>query len=169
MIKKLLPLLDKARKSNYYLWLLNVILKRVVPFNKPHGLTITEIYDDGFKILLPFKRKNLNHVNGIHACGLATLSEYASGLALMMNLASDDFRLIMKNMSMTYHYQAKADVFITSRFNKTWMESNIFSPLKSSDRVFIEVPTEVHDVQQNLICTGIIQWQVKKWESVKTK
>lgn len=168
MMKKLLPLLAKARKSKFYLRLLNVVLRRVIPFNKPHGLKIVEVYDDGFRILLPYKRKNLNHVNGIHACALATLAEYASGLALMTNLASDDYRLIMKTMSMTYHYQAKTDVFITARFNKSWMEANVFFPLKNSDRVLPEVNTEVHDVQQNLICTGIIEWQVKKWNSVKT-
>lgn len=168
-MKKLLRLIDKARKSKFYLKLLNVVLSQAVPFNKPHGLLIKEMYDDGFRILLPFKRRNLNHIKGIHACALATLAEFASGLTLMMNLASDEYRLIMKSMSMTYHYQARTDVVVSIRLSKEWMDSTIFSNLKNADSVLAEVKADVYDVQQNLVCTGIINWQVKKWQSVKTK
>ncbi len=168
-MKKLLSLLRKAKKSKFYLWLLNAALWRIIPFNKPHGLRITEIYGDGFKIFLPYKRKNLNHIHGIHACALATLVEYASGLSLVMNLASDDYRLIMKNLSMSYHYQAKTDVFVSIRLNKEWMSTNLFSTLENADRVFADVHAEVYDVQQNLVCSGIINWQIKKWQHVKTK
>ncbi len=168
-MKRLLALIEKARHSKLYLRLLNFLLHRTIPFNKPHGLLIREIYDDGFKIILPYKRKNLNHINGIHACALATLAEYASGITLMLNLASDDYRLIMKNISMTYHYQAKADVFVTLTLKKEWMNERIFLPLKNGDSIFTEVNVDVYDTNQNHICTGLINWQIKKWEKVKTK
>lgn len=84
-MNKLFSLIEKAKHSKLYLKILNVMLARSIPFNKPHGFTIKEIYDDGFKISLPYKRKNLNHIKGIHACALATLAEYTSGLTLMLN------------------------------------------------------------------------------------
>jgi len=166
---RLIALIAKAKSSKFYLWLLNRVLSRSVPFNKTHGLQIVEIYDDGFKIFLPFKKNNLNHINGIHACALATLAEYISGLTLMMNLASDDFRLVMKSMTMTYHYQAKSDVFVSLRLNKEWMSANIFNSIEKEVSVFVDVISEVFDVQQNHICTGTTNWQIKKWEAVRTK
>jgi acyl-coenzyme A thioesterase PaaI-like protein len=166
---RLIALIARAKNSKFYLWLLNRVLSRSVPFNKPHGLKIIEIYDDGFKIFLPYRKGNLNHINGIHACALATLSEYISGLTLMMNLSSDDYRLVMKSMTMTYHYQAKCDVVVSLRLNKEWMHENILKFFDKDVSVFVDVTSEVYDVQQNLVCTGTTNWQIKKWEAVKTK
>lgn len=145
------------------------MLGRAIPFNKPHGLKIIEVYDDGFKISLPYKRKNLNHIKGIHACALATLTEYTSGLTLMQNLASGDYRLIMKNISMIYHFQAKTDVIVSLHLSKEWMNTVVFIPLKTSGSIFTEVNAEVYDSNQNHICSGVINWQIKKWEKVITK
>ena len=86
----------------------------------------------------------------------------------MLNLASGDYRLIMKNISMTYHYQAKTDVLVSLNLNKEWMETTVFSPLKNADSIFTEVKVEVYDSLQNHICTGLVNWQIKKWEKVKT-
>lgn len=145
------------------------MLGRAIPFNKPHGLKIIEVYDDGFKISLPYKRKNLNHIKGIHACALATLTEYTSGLTLMQNLASGDYRLIMKNISMIYHFQAKTDVIVSLHLSKEWMNTVVFIPLKTSGSILTEVNAEVYDSNQNHICSGVINWQIKKWEKVITK
>jgi hypothetical protein len=116
---------------------------------------------------LPFRRKNLNHLKGIHACALATLAEYSSGISLLTTIGNN-FRLIMKNISVTYHYQAKMDVITTLKLDKHLVEEKIMTPLLSSDAVLFENTIEVYDLMTNHICTAVVQWQIKKWEKVKT-
>ncbi|MBL0097002.1 MAG: DUF4442 domain-containing protein [Bacteroidetes bacterium] len=75
-------LLEKAKTSGFYKWLFNIVLWRTIPFNQPHRLKVEQVKGDALLISIPFIRKNKNHINGIHACALATLCEYISGLSL---------------------------------------------------------------------------------------
>ena len=63
---------QKATNSKFYLWLLNQGLSYMIPFNKPHGFKIVKISEEKIRTKLPYKRKNLNHIKGIHACAMAT-------------------------------------------------------------------------------------------------
>ncbi|GIL23375.1 MAG: hypothetical protein BroJett042_18880 [Bacteroidota bacterium] len=80
-------ILIKARYSGFYRWLLNIALDRMVPFNKPHGFKVIELEEYRLKTSLPYKRRNFNHIRGLHACGLATLSEFTTGFLLLSALA----------------------------------------------------------------------------------
>ena len=168
-MKKLLILLERARKSSFQRRILDFALSRAIPFNAPHGFRILEVYEDGIKILLPYKRKNLNHLKGIHACALATLSEFTAGITLAKLSGTDSYRLIMKDLLMVYHYQAKEDVIAELHFSAEDFKNKITSPLITLDAVFIEIVVELFDVKKNHISTGKVNWQIKKWENVKTK
>ena len=115
------------------------------------------------------KRKNQNHIKGIHACALATVCEYITGITLASCISEKEFRIILKNISMTYHYQAKMKVQATFSLSKEFIQSEIMEQLKTSDSIFKGLKVELHDIQNNHICTGLINWQIKKWEKVKTK
>src|SRR5688572_29492751 len=99
-MKQLLFIFRKAKRSSFFRWLLNLLLGYAIPFNKPHRIRITAIHDDGVSVRLPYRRRNLNHLKGIHACALATTAEYTSGIALLTAIGTD-YRLIMKNLSVT--------------------------------------------------------------------
>jgi hypothetical protein len=43
--------IERAKHSRFYLWLLNVGLLRMIPFNKPHGFRIIEIGTYDIKLL----------------------------------------------------------------------------------------------------------------------
>jgi len=165
-MNQLLFIFKKAKHSSFFLWLLNRALWYAIPFNKPHRIKITAVHDDGVSIRLPFRKKNFNHLKGIHACALATMAEYTSGISLLTTIGTN-FRLIMKNISVTYHYQAKMDVITTMKLEKNLLQEKILTPLLSDDAVFFENTVEVYDLMTNHICTAIVQWQVKKWEKVK--
>ena len=168
-MNKLNRLIAKTRNSSFYLWLLNLVAKHVVPFNKPHSFTIKHITDQSIVIELPYKKANLNHVKGIHACALATLCEYCTGVVLLSSTDASLYRIMLKNINMTYHYQAKSTVHAKFELTKDWIEANIISPLKNTEAVFSEFKIEVYDIGNNHICTGIINWQIKSWKNVKTK
>ncbi|MFN8144190.1 MAG: DUF4442 domain-containing protein [Bacteroidia bacterium] len=168
-MKRLLFLLDKSRTSSLHRRLLNFALARAIPFNAPHGFKVLEVFDDGIKILLPYKRRNQNHLKGIHACALATLTEFCAGITLAKKVGADSFRLIMKDLSMVYHYQAREHVVAELHIPDQEYQQKVFSPLQTQDAIFIELIVEVNDIKGNHISTGKVNWQIKKWDKVKTK
>ncbi len=166
---KLNSLVQKAKTSKFYLWLLNMVLLRTVPFNKPHNLKVTHIGDEEITVTAYNIKSNRNHINGIHACLLATLCEYASGLSLLLHLSPKDYRIILKTIHMTYHYQAKTDVNVVFKLTKQQVETDFITPLKSTDAMFHEFKVDVYDLENHHICTGLINWQIKAWKSVKLR
>ena len=161
--------IEKARKSNFQLWILNTFIGKFIPFNGPHKFRIVEIMDDGFEIEMPYIKKNLNHLKGLHACGLATLSELTAGLTLIRKLDFKEYRLIMQELKMDYYYQAKMPVRARYELSNDFIQSTVKGPLENEDSVFVELKTEVYDKEKNHICTATTKWQMKKWTSVKTK
>lgn len=159
--------LEKARYSKFNLWILNTLLLRVVPFNKPHNIRVLEIGDDFITVKAKHKRNNLNHVGGMHACLLATLCEYASGLGLLRNLNPNEYRLLMRSLSMTYHQQAKEEVFATFSINQEMMDKHILDPLSQQESIFREFIVEAYTRDKTSICTAKINWQIKSWKAVR--
>lgn len=161
--------LTKASKSAIRLWLLNRIMWRVVPFNKPHAIKIVDIQENSLQIRLPYKKNNFNHIKGIHACALATLSEYITGLSLLRFIKSKDYRLIMKSIKMDYFYQAKQDVIATFEIDKDSFFKKLNADLEKEDSALIPLVVEVFDTEKNHICTGNVDWHIKPWKKVRTK
>jgi len=166
---KLQTLVNKAKHSTFYLWMLNMVLLRTVPFNKPHKIKVIHIGEDELTMCVQNIGPNRNHIKGIHACLLATLCEYVSGLSLLINFSPKEYRIILKTIHMTYHYQAKTAVQVKFKISKQQIEEEILNPLKTQEAVFKEFPVEVYDTENNHICTGLINWQIKAWKNVKMK
>jgi len=161
--------INSAKASRFGMFKLNLGLFYVIPFNKPHRIKIIEIQDDFVKTRIPYSRKNFNHIKGIHACGMATSAEFASGFFLLSKLGSKKYRLIMESLEMKYHYQAKTDIVATFSATEQWLNEMIFEPLKNSDSVLVRCEINLHDNQNNHVATGYTNWQIKEWSKVKTK
>ncbi len=159
---------EKAKDSSFQRWMLNKGLSAKIPFNSPHKFSIDAISENGLIISIPFIRRNKNHIGGIHACALATLCEYITGLCISRKFSPDEYRIILKEIKITYHYQAKMQVNTHFELNQN-LASEILNELKSADAIFSSFYVEVYDAEKNHICTGSIQWQIKLKSSVKTK
>lgn len=162
-------LIQRSRTSVLSRTWLNALLRWKIPFNQPHGFRLEPLRDGGIKVHIPYWRINRNHIKGIHACALATAAEYCSGLALLEHLDAAKYRLIMKSLHMDYHYQAKAKAYAVFAPTGEEIAQQVIGPLKSSDAVLYTARVELHDVKQNHLATGLIIWQVKAWEKVRTK
>jgi acyl-coenzyme A thioesterase PaaI-like protein len=162
-------LLVKAQDSGFYRWLLNLALDRMIPFNKPHGFKVVEIGAYRLKTLIPYSRKNFNHIRGLHACALATISEFTTGFLLVSKLDAKKFRLIMQRLEMDYHYQGKMDAYAEFSISEQWMETNIYHPLQANESVVVNCEVRIHDAKGNHLTTGHVHWQIKDWNKVKTK
>lgn len=165
----LLEAVEKAKTSAFRLWILNLFFERFVPFNLPHKFRITEIGDNHVKTKLPYRRKNLNHVKGLHACALATLTEMTSGFLLAVKLDPKKFRLILRKLEIDYLYQGKMDAVCDFTITPEWMKVNIHDPLSRADSVDIVAEVKIFDVKGNQLTSGKAHWQVKDWAKVRTK
>jgi acyl-coenzyme A thioesterase PaaI-like protein len=144
-------LLQKAQHSALYRRLLNIALSRIIPFNAPHHPRIEKITDDGIEISLPYIRKNLNHLKGLHACALAALSEYACGLTLIKNFHAGEYRLIMKELQMTYHYQGREAAITRFSIPKD-VNAAIKDTLTREESVFRSFEIDTYDISGNHRC-----------------
>ncbi len=158
-----------AKRSKFGLFKLNFGLGFLIPFNRPHGIKIVSIQEDAVKTVIPYKRKNFNHIRGIHACGMATAAEFSSGFLLLTKLGSKKYRLIMESLEMKYHYQAKTTVFAEFRVTESWLSEKIYEPLRHADSILLKCEIELHDSLGNHVATGYTNWQLKLWTKVKTK
>jgi acyl-coenzyme A thioesterase PaaI-like protein len=161
--------LEKAKHSAFYLRILNWSLDRMIPFNKPHGFRILEIGEHHLKTLIPYRKKNFNHIRGLHACALATISEFTTGFLLVSKLDAKKYRLIMQRLEMDYHYQGKMDATAEFEAPEGWLASAIYEPLKNRDAVVVVCEVKIHDRNGNHLTTGKVHWQIKNWDKVKTK
>ncbi|HTO17076.1 MAG TPA: DUF4442 domain-containing protein [Edaphocola sp.] len=166
-MKKLHFLFEKAKKSNFYKWLLNRVLWKVVPFNNSHKLRIVKVADDEIKIEAPYIKNNKNHLNGLHACVLATLCEYTIGLNLMLHIDPKKYRLIMKSIKMEYHFQAKGSVIAKWGINMQEIDE-MLNQLDTEGLLLKTFIIQLNDLENNHICTGNVEWQIKEWKQVKT-
>jgi acyl-coenzyme A thioesterase PaaI-like protein len=162
-------IIKKARSSSFYLKMLNYGLNHTIPFNKPHGIKVIEIDDHHIKTFIPYKKRNFNHIRGVHACALATLSEFTTGFLLISRLDSKKYRIIMKALYMDYFWQAKKHVYASFEISDQWLEENVYKPLESEEAVLVKCTVETRDEDDNLLATGNIHWHIKPWEKVRTK
>jgi len=168
-MKQLLSIFKKAQNSGFYLWLLNFLLGRGIPSNKPHNLKIMKITGNSVEIKLPYMRKNLNHLKGLHACGLATLAEYSSGLLLMSNLDPAKYRLIMQSLEMNYFKQGKKTAIVKLSFEIDELQQKVILPLQENEAINFRQEVMIHDIENMHLCTAHVNWQIKDWSKVRMK
>lgn len=162
-------LLEKAKTSGFWLWVLNLALNRIIPFNQPHGFKILEVGDHFIRTFLPYKRKNKNHIGGLHACALATLSEFTTGALLLTELNPQKYRLILKTIEVNYHYQGKMDAFAKYTISPEKLKQKVFIPLETNESVILPCEISIFDKKGNELTTAKVFWQIKEWGKVKTK
>jgi acyl-coenzyme A thioesterase PaaI-like protein len=161
--------IEKAKHSNFHLWVLNFALNRIIPFNKAHDFNIEKVGNRYVKTKLPFQKSNLNHIKGLHACALATLSEFSTGIVLLSSLDPKKYRIILKKLEMDYHYQGKMDAFAEFELSEEWLNSKVIEPLQNLDAVDVVCVVKIYDKSGNHLTTGNVNWQIKDWTKVKTK
>lgn len=161
--------IKKARDNKMRLWLLNKILYRAIPFNKPHKFYIRDIGEDHVEVTLPYRKRNLNHIKGLHACAMATLAEYATGFLLLTKLNPKEYRIIMKRIEMDYHYQGKMEAYCRFELSDDDIKARLLEPLKTEEAITIKCEPKIYDKEGNHLATGHVYWQVKSWQKVRTK
>lgn len=162
-------LFKQAQHSRFKKWVLNLALNRMIPFNKPHGFRVLEISDQEVKTFIPYQKNNFNHIKGLHATALATLSEFTTGLMLLSILGTKDYRIILQRLDIEYHYQGKMAATASFKVGDEWLNEKVYRPLKQQDSVIVPCPVMVHDIEGNQLSGATIYWHLKPWKKVATK
>ncbi|THB75992.1 MAG: DUF4442 domain-containing protein [Desulfobulbaceae bacterium] len=162
------PLATKATYSPFWLRVLNILLGRVIPFNRPHGFRLAHIEPNKIRTTAPYRRKNHNHIRGIHACAIATVAEFSAGFLLLTTLDPQRFRLIMSKLEIDYLYQAKAQVYSESAVEQKILDQKVVEPLNHQESVSITIKSQVTDVSGNTVAVAHTTWQIKRWDRVRT-
>ena len=166
-MKQLEHILSKAYLSKFWLWILNKGLNRVIPFNAPHQFYIEKIDLNHIQVKIPFIKKNLNHLKGIHACALATASEYACGFLLISRMSPSNYRLIMRSMHVDYIKQGKEDLFVNFNLSESQIEE-IKKRLSESNQCLEILEVETRNLKGDLISVAKLEWQLKAWNFVNS-
>lgn len=167
-MKALVSLFEKAKRSRFHLWLLNRGALRMIPFNNQHGFIIKSISDESLETSAPYKKRNFNHLKGIHACGLATIGELSAGMLLLSIFDPSKYRLIMSHLEVTYHYQAKMPTLSRSTMPKA-EQTELLEKLNAGEVIMKKMASELYDTDNNHVATVHTTWQLKPWAKVKTK
>jgi acyl-coenzyme A thioesterase PaaI-like protein len=166
---KLDGLMRSAKASKWGLMKFNFIMHRVIPFNHPHKIKVSHLDDNVLRSELPYMRKNLNHLKGIHACAIATLAEYTSGLFLLSKASSSKYRLIMKTLRVEYSYQGRTALTAEFGMTEAELEAKIWAPLKKEGVLLETFEIKVLDAEKNLVAIAYVDWQIKEWNKTKLK
>ena len=164
------PLLKKAATSKFQLKKTNFLFSIGIPFNKPHKVTIQSLSETEVKCYLPYIKRNFNHLRGIHAAALATVGEYAAGLAMAQHFNSSHYRLIMTKLDVEYFNQARQAVVASASFSSDdW--ARLEEALKVEESVVFTLSSQLHNAEligkNDHLATVTTQWQLKPWAKIK--
>lgn len=146
---------------------LSVLLYHVVPFNRPHRVSLHSIGDTSIEVKIPLRRANMNHLRGMHACALATAGEYSTGLLLLRKIDPLEYRLIMKNISVSYTRQARSRVIARAELPDERLRADILQPLEAGKEVDVTLLSVLTDTEGREVCSASVSWQIKSWSAVK--
>ena len=150
-------------------WLFGRIMQEVIPFNRPHRISVVEISAKGCKVFLPDRRRNRNHLGNMHACAIATAAEYVSGLNIVEACDLSKFRLIMSKIVVDYIRRPNGSCIAESSLSKSDL-SLINKGLNAEGVAKFAMVSTVTDSKKNeIVAKATIHWQVKSWKKVLVK
>jgi acyl-coenzyme A thioesterase PaaI-like protein len=148
--------------------LLSRIMQEVIPFNRPHRISVLKISSDECVVNLPDRRRNRNHLGTMHACAIATAAEFVSGLNVLEAFDITQYRLIMGRLEVDYLRRPKGGCTATS----CWDEGKLQSAKNDISKTGVAAFTLTSVVVDSLdikVAEATIHWQVKSWEKVRVK
>jgi len=116
-----------------------------------------------------YRRRNRNHIAGVHACAIATIGEFSAGVMLLSRLDPTRYRLIMSRLEVEYLYQAKQDIIAETQLEEAELKNEILDPLNEKSTIYKTIETLVTDTSGRKIARLKTKWQIKSWDKVQTK
>ncbi len=152
--------IEKIPSKNLQNKVLDEALEWTIPFNRNLGFRIESLTNCDVVVRSKDKRRRKNHVGGAHACALALLGEYPSGLLIAKNYPIDRYRFIISALNVTYEKQGRGELTSYSQAPKVWPEFK-------DGEAWIEMETLIKNKDQELVARVQTRWQIKEWSKVR--
>ena len=130
-----------------------------IPFNKPHRFRIGSLAEGAASVEAPARRWNRNHLGTVHACALATIGEFAAGLALLGAFDPTEYRLIMSRLEVDYTRRATGRIVALAAVELGALRDD----LSVSGVARSVVESQLQDGEGEVVARVRTHWQVKSW------
>ena len=159
-------LIARAKSGNP--GLLSRIMQEVIPFNRPHRISVVKLSSETCVVSLPDRRRNRNHLGTMHACAMATAAEFVSGLNVLEAFDITQYRLIMGRLEVDYLRRPKGCCTATSSWGDGKLQM-VKSDISADGVASFTLTSVVLDSLDMKVAEATIHWQVKSWEKVRVK
>ena len=149
-------------------WWGSRLLQEVIPFNRPHRLTVHVLGEFEAEVRLPFLRRNKNHLGTMHACAMATAAEYASGLCVLRVIGMEGYRLVMSEMNVQYTRRAEGACTAKACIDLEEREA-LMRGLEAEGKHGIVLVSKVVDYSGTLVAEARVHWHVKRLDASKLR
>eukprot|EP00611_Tribonema_gayanum_P031861 TRINITY_DN9321_c0_g1_i1.p1 TRINITY_DN9321_c0_g1~~TRINITY_DN9321_c0_g1_i1.p1 ORF type:complete len:190 (-),score=68.00 TRINITY_DN9321_c0_g1_i1:556-1125(-) len=124
-------------------WAISGMFNTMVKFAGTAGISIDEIGPQRAVVTLKNRRRVQNHIGGVHACGMALLSETATGVLLAMNVP-DTHLPLCKSFKLDFKRIAKGDLKAVAT-----LTDDMLLQMTTTDKGDVTVPVTVTDEDGN--------------------
>ena len=156
--------IQRAKKGKPNLF--SQMMQEIVPFNRPHRISVIKISAQGCTVAIPERRRNLNHLGTMHACAIAAAGEYVSGLNVIEAFDISKYRLIMSRLEVDYLKRPSGSCTANSSWPKEMLVA-LKTSLKSDGVATFAMTSKLTDSKSKHVATTTTHWQVKSWEKVR--
>ena len=148
--------------------MVGAFLRFMSPFNAPLRARVEAWEPSLCRVRVPPRRALTNHLGGVHACALATAGETPAGLLLLKSFPLDGYRLILKDLSVTYERQARGEVVAEARLAEEAI-ARVRAGLERGEAQLVPVQTTLSNRAGDRLAVVHTTWQLKSWEQVRKK
>ena len=159
--------LERARQGKVVR--LNAVFRYILPFNVPHGIRVTSFAENEVRVALPDKRANRNHLNGMHACAIATACEFCSGLAVLAQFDMKNYRLIMNRLEVDYSRRPAKGMCEARAVVPDGLKEEVLKLMETAEdgAARFTMPSTLYDADGEAVAQAQVHWHVKAWNAVK--
>jgi len=149
--------------------LVGAFLRVASPFNAPLRARVLLWEPTICRVRVPDRRALHNHLRGTHACALATAGETAAGLLLLRTFPFSRYRLILKDLSITFERQARSTDLLAEADLPREAAESVRAGLEAGEAQLVPMETRLSEPGGARLAVVRTTWQVKAWSQVRTR
>jgi acyl-coenzyme A thioesterase PaaI-like protein len=137
---------------------ISLLLGKMVPYVGTSRVRIEEMTEERVTVLVPNRRRNRNHIGGVHAAAMALAAETATGFVVGMNVP-DSKILVIKSMKVDFKKRTTGALRATATLSREQREQ-----IRAEDGGEVEVSVAATDSsgREPILCEMVWAWRPRR-------